>query len=64
MRKSIQSAAVAVLAVLALAGPVTAMTVETYHFVDTFSFPTERCATVGSGTCASRALPRSARGTR
>ena len=43
MRKSIQSAAVAVLAVLALAGPVTAMTVETNHFVDTFSFPTERC---------------------
>ena len=43
MRRSIRSVAVAVIAVFALAGPASAMTVETNHYVDEFSFATERC---------------------
>jgi hypothetical protein len=43
MRRSIRSIAVAILAVLAFAGPATAMSVETNRLVDTFSFPIERC---------------------
>ena len=43
MRKSIRSVVVAVVAAFAFAGPASAMTVETDTFVDTFTFPIERC---------------------
>lgn len=43
MHKSTRSVAVAVLAVLALAGPASAMTLDANHYADEFSFTTERC---------------------
>ena len=43
MRKTIRSVVAAAVAAVALAGPASAMTVETNRFVDEFTFPTERC---------------------
>lgn len=43
MRRSIRSVVLALGAAFALAGPASAMSVETERFVDTLSFPIDRC---------------------